>query len=327
MPAASCSSCGTGTRSRPGGSTPGSLPACGTACAGVFEPSRDVGTAASAGADRRDERASVGRPSRDSSTRRTRRRSGTVDDLLAAALRARGAPNAMIVPHAGYAYSGPVAAGAYGAVGPRAGSARSCSSGRRTASRSRVSPSPRRPPGRRRSAACRCARSRSRRPGRRDPADRPRARALARGPAAVPAARAAASSRCCRWTRRHPTAASPTSSPPLGRTRHARRREHRPLPLPRRRDGARARPETRRRSPSCARRRSGSRGVRLAALRGIVEHARRAGLPIGRLELGARPTPPAIPPGSSATARSQCARRTIAGPAGHARRHRHLKGR
>ncbi len=45
----------------------------------------------------------------------------TVDSLLAAAHRATGsAPHAIVVPHAGYAYSGPVAAVAYGAVEPRA---------------------------------------------------------------------------------------------------------------------------------------------------------------------------------------------------------------
>lgn len=50
--------------------------------------------------------------------------SSTVDALVAAAPVRGGMPKAVIVPHAGYAYSGSVAAEAYGSLGPRARSLR-----------------------------------------------------------------------------------------------------------------------------------------------------------------------------------------------------------
>ena len=122
----------------------------------------------------------------------------TVDDAARGRARRRSAttrPKAIVVPHAGYVYSGPVAATAYATLAPRRDDdhdASSCS-GPRTASRSTASRC--RPPTRSHAARRRPVDADARAHRRHCPGvvvdDRPHAeRTQPRGAAAVPAARA-----------------------------------------------------------------------------------------------------------------------------------------
>jgi hypothetical protein len=135
-------------------------------------------------------------------------------------------PKAIIVPHAGYVYSGPIAASVYAPIAVLRGAfgASSCS-GRRTVSRRGLAVPRASTFSRRRSARWR----RRRRPSqhRRSAAGRcqrrgPRAGAFAGSPTALPADGARRLSRCCRW--RSATPRPKTSPTVLERSGAATRR-------------------------------------------------------------------------------------------------------
>ena len=149
---------------------------------------------------------------------------------------AGAAPKALIVPHAGYVYSGAVAA-APTRGSPRARpSGASCCSAPATACRCAASPCPAARPSRHRSATC----PSTGRPWPRSPLPqvvREHAahalRALARGAAAVPAgACSATSAGAARRRRRHCARSGRGHRAPVGRARDADRRELRPVALP-----------------------------------------------------------------------------------------------
>ena len=237
---------------------------CGTACAGVFEahpgtwgPRRlPVRIAAMSGQVRTPAVAGLFLPAEPEGL------AATVDDLLATAHQTGtgSTPHAIVVPHAGYAYSGPVAAVAYSAVGATGcrGSARPWSRTTRTTSRSRVQPSPRPTPGRTPLGVVPVARGpQSRRAPKRcgtPPICPTRPSTPSRSSCRFSSGCCSTSSRCCRWSSAsmQTDAVADLVAALWGGKRHARRRVHRPQPLSRRRSGTRARPDgPRRRSPAC----------------------------------------------------------------------------
>ena len=309
--------------------------ACGTRVPGRFDgPPGRLGRAPGAGAASADTRwpgADVaGAPARGRGRpllpRRPGRARAAVDRLLdppssrPTAPRATP-PKAFIVPHAGYVYSGPIAATAYARLAPRAARGRPVVllPGRRTACRSagsrcRASTRSPRPLGRGRRRRRRAAHVRWRCAGVVvDDAAHAREHSLEVHLPFLQRVARRGRSRCCRSSsgRRGRRSLAAVLDAAVGRARDARRGEHRPQPLPRPRAPRRA--STRRTAaaivdaatPTASAPQRRVRRVRRCSGLLVAARAPRPDA-VGCSTCAPRPTPPARPTGSSATARSRC---------------------